>query len=107
VDGKIDIQSQEYHPHSFEETLSRLEAERRLDPAVIRTADYLASASLLDEEKDVLLQAREKLRQENPRDLYLTFLKDCLQDLKSADKAHQYKFAKQINDVAVMGLGIW
>jgi len=107
VDNKVDGQSQEDHPHGFQETLSRLEAERRLDPAITRTADYLASASLLDEEKDVLLQAREKLRRENPRDLYFTFLKDCLQDLKSVDKAHQYKFAKQINDVAVMGLGIW
>ena len=85
---KVDIQNQGERPHTFEETLSRLEAERRLDPAVIRAADYLASASLLDEEKDVLLQAREKLRRENPRDLYFTFLKDCLQDLKSADKAH-------------------
>jgi len=107
VDNKVDIQSQEDHPRGFQETLSRLEAERRLDPAVTRAADYLTSASLLDEAKDVLLQAREKLRRENPRDLYFTFLRDCLQDLKSVDKAHQYKFAKQINDVAVMGLGIW
>ena len=36
---------------TFEETLSRLEAEQRLDPAVIRTADYLMAASLLDDEK--------------------------------------------------------
>jgi len=104
---EVSIQNQENQPHTFEETLSRLEAERRLDPAVIRAADYLAAASLLDEEKDILLQAREKLRRENPRDLCLAFLKDCLQDLKSADKAHQYKFARQISDVAVTGLGIW
>jgi len=107
MENKVDPQSQEDSSHSFEETLSRLEAERRLDPAVTRAADYLASASLLDEEKDVLLQAKGRLRQENPRELYLTFLKECLQDLKLADKARQYKFAKQINDVAVMGLGIW
>lgn len=107
MDKEVDTQSAEDYSHGFQETLSRLEAERRLDPAVTRAADYLASASLLDEEKDVLLQAREKLRRENPQDLYLAFLKDCLRDLKSADKAHQYKFAKQINDVAVMGLGIW
>jgi hypothetical protein len=39
--------------------------------------------------------------------LYFSFLKDCVTDLKSADKARQYKFAKQINNVAIMGLGIW
>ena len=93
--------------HSFEETLSRLEAERRLDPAVTRTAEYLAAASLLDEEKDVLQQAKAKLMRENPRELYVAFIRDCLQDMKNADKAHQYKYAKQLSDVAVMGLGIW
>lgn len=104
---KIDHQKQEDQPLTFEETLSRLEAERRLDPAVIRAADYLVSASLLDEEKDVLQEALGKLRRENPRELYLSFLKDCVNDLKSADKARQYKFAKQISNVAIMGLGIW
>jgi len=54
-----------------------------------------------------LQEAKDRLKRENPRQLYLAFLKDCVQDLKSADKAHQYKFAKQINDVAVMGLGVW
>jgi len=92
---------------TFEETLSRLEAERRPDPAVIRAADYLIAASLLDEERDVLQQAKERLGQENPRELYLAFLRDSVQELKSAPKAHQYKFAKQINDVAIMGLGVW
>lgn len=101
------MENQEGRPLTFEETLSRLEAERRLDPAIIRTADYLVAASLLDEEKDILQETRNKLRQENPRELYLSFLKDCVRDLKSADKAQQYKFAKQLNDVAVMGLGIW
>lgn len=92
---------------TFDETLSRIEAERRLDPAIIRTADYLIAASLIDEEKDVLQIAREKLSKENPRELYLTFLKESVQNLKTTDKAHQYRFARQINDVAIMGLGIW
>lgn len=104
---KVNNQNQEDRTLTFEETLSRLEAEKRLDPAVIRTADYLVSASLLDEEKDVLQQALNKLKRENPRELYLSFLKDCINDLKSANKAHQYKFAKQINNVAIMGMGIW
>ncbi len=92
---------------TFEETLSRLEAERRLDPAVIRTADYLTAASLLDEEKDVLQETLGKLTKENPRELYLAFLKDCVQALKVADKAQQYRFARQLNDVGIMGLGLW
>lgn len=92
---------------SFEETLSRLEAERRLDPAVIRAADYLFAASLLDEEEDILQQARELLKKENPRNLYLAFLKDSVEKLKSADKTKQFKYAKQISDVFIMGLGVW
>jgi hypothetical protein len=92
---------------SFEETLSRLEAERRLDPAVIRTADYLVSASLYGEEKNILQEAVQSFKKVNPRDLYFEFLKDCMQSLKTADKAHQYRYAKQLNDVAIMGLGIW
>ena len=92
---------------TFDETLSRLEAERRLDPAIIRTADYLIAASLIDEERDVLQTAREKLSRENPRELYLAFLKDSVENLKTTDKAHKYRYARQINDVAIMGLGIW
>ncbi len=92
---------------SFEETLSRLEAERRLDPAVIRAADYLVAASLLDEEKEILEEARTRLTRENPRELYFEFLRDSIRNLRSAEKSQQYRFAKQINDVAVMGLGVW
>jgi len=92
---------------TFDETLSRLEAERRLDPAIIRTVDYLEAASLVDEEKDVLQVAKQNLSSENPRELYLAFLKYCFENLKTADKVHQYKFARQINDVAIMGLGVW
>lgn len=102
-----EIENQERASLTFEEIFSRLEAERRLPSAVSRTADYLLTASLLDEDKDVLLQARNKLRGENPRELFLEFLKYCVSGLKTADKAHQYKYAKQLNDVAIMGLGIW
>lgn len=92
---------------SFEETLSRLEAETRLDPAITRTAEYLVAASLLDEEKSVLEDAKSRLLNENPRDLFLAFLKDCVQDLKNAEKSQQYRFARQLSDVAIMGLGVW
>lgn len=92
---------------TLEETLSRLEAEARLDPAVIRTADYLAAACLLDEDKNLLQDAVTSLKNANPRDLYLAFLKETLSDLKAADKSKQYRYAKQLNDVALAGLGIW
>lgn len=101
------MNNQEERALSFEETLSRLEAEMRIDPTVIRTADYLVTASLLDEEKDVLQQARIQLMRENPRELYFAYLKDIVTGLKGADRINQYKFARQINDVAIMGLGIW
>ncbi len=92
---------------AFDEILSRLEAERRLPQAVSRTADYLVTASLLDEDRDVLLQARDRLKTEDPRALFAEFLRYCISELKSADKVHQYRYARQLNDVAVMGLGIW
>lgn len=99
-------QTENYSP-SFGEVLSRLEAERRIEPTVIRTADYLITASLLDEEKDILQEARAQLMQENPRELYFAYLKDIVKGVKEADRVDQYKFAKQINDVAIMGLGMW
>lgn len=92
---------------SFEETLSRLEAETRLDPAVARTADYLVAASMLDDQKDVLQEACDKLKSENPREIYFKFLKDSVNNLKTTEKSRQYKLIKQINNVAIMGLGIW
>lgn len=92
---------------TFEETLSRLEAERHLDPAVTRTANFLVTASLLDEEQDIIQEARDKLKEEDPRILYLAFLKDSIRNLKQADQSAKYKFARQIDDVGVMGLGIW
>src|SRR5215475_5233515 len=92
---------------TLEETLSRLEAEVRLDHAVIRTADYLICASLLDEDRNLLQDAVAALKKENPRDLYLAFLKDTLADLRDTDKSKQYRYAKQLNDVALAGLGIW
>jgi len=92
---------------TFEETLSRLEAEMRMDTTVIRTADYLVTASLLDEEQDILQEARAHLMRENPRELYLNYLKDIVRGVKEADRISQCKFARQINDVAIMGLGIW
>jgi hypothetical protein len=92
---------------SFDEILSRLEAEQRVDPAVTRTADYLVAASQLDEEKDVLSEARARLQSENPRELYFEFIKDCIKNLVTADKSKKYRFAQQLNDVALMGLGIW
>ncbi len=92
---------------SFDEKLSRLEAETRLDPAIIKTADFLFLASLLDQEKDILIEATNQLKNENPRELYLRFLKHCIDELKTAPTNQQFRFLKQIEDVAIAGLGIW
>lgn len=92
---------------SFEETLSRLEAESRVDPVVIQTAEYLLAASILSGEKELLRQVREALMKENPRELFLRFIKDCIADLQKADKSERFRYATRLNDVAIMGLGIW
>jgi len=92
---------------TFEEILSRLEAERRADAVIDRTADYMLAASLLDEDKNILQEALHQLMREDPRNLFLEFLKDCVHTLKSVSDVHKYRFARQINDVAIMGLGIW
>ncbi len=103
----MEIENPSNRPLTFEETLSRLEAERRLDPAVTRAAEYLLAASQLDEDKDILQEAKSLLKKENPRELYFAFLKDCVERLKSVDKTQQFKYARQISDVMVMGLGVW
>lgn len=92
---------------SFDETLSRLEAEQRVDPAVTRTANYLFSASLLDEERDLIYEARKRLVHENPRELYIQYLKNTLDKFIHADPGEKYKYVKRIDDVGIMGLGIW
>jgi hypothetical protein len=56
--------------------------------------------------RKILNETKIRLRQEDPGELYLVFLQDCFKNLKTADKAHHYKFAKQINDVAIIGPGI-
>ncbi|MBI2600477.1 hypothetical protein HYW42_00840 [Candidatus Daviesbacteria bacterium] len=92
---------------SFEETLSRLEAERRIDPIIVQTADYLLAASILSGEKELLKQAREALMKEDPRELFLKFIQECIKDLQTAPRAERFKYATYLNDVAIMGLGIW
>lgn len=105
MDQKIDESTDE--GLFFDKPYSRLEAEHHLDPAIVRTVDYLVSASLLDEEKEVLIQARDLLTKENPQSLYLEFIKDCIKDLKNSDKLNMFRYATQLRDVAIMGLGIW
>lgn len=92
---------------SFDEKLSRLEAETRVDPIITKTADFLFRASLFDQERHVLQDATKRLMKENPRDLYLAFLKDCIETLKKTDKSQQFRFLKYIEGVAIAGLGIW
>ena len=44
---------------------------------------------------------------EDPRELYFAFLKECFERFKNAKGAEQYKYARQLDDVAIMGLGVW
>ena len=95
---------------SFDEKLSRLEAETRVDPIISRTADFLFRASLFDKEREILEEATKKLMNENPRELYLAFLKDCVEVLRSkptAEPAQQFRLLKYMEGVAIAGLGIW
>lgn len=91
----------------FDEILSRLEAEQRVDPAVTRTANYLFSASLLDEQKDLLKESKELLKQQEAKLIYLEYLKDLYKKFNSSTTNKQYKYAKQIDEVAIAGLGVW
>lgn len=92
----------------FAEILTRLQAETRHSDAVLdQTVDYMIEADLIDEHPDILLEARERLLKEDPRTLYLEFLRDRILALKRADTRQQYKIALQIDNVALAGLGIW
>lgn len=94
---------------SFDEKLSRLEAETRVDPIISQTADFLFRASLFDQERKILQEATKNLLHENPRELYLAFLKDCVQVLRTPhlEKSQQVRLLRYIGDVALAGLGIW
>ncbi|MEC4819938.1 MAG: hypothetical protein SAK29_42710, partial [Scytonema sp. PMC 1069.18] len=94
---------------NFVEILSRLEAETiaMRQSAIDQAVDYMMEADLIDERRDILSEAKKLLLDENPRELYLFFLKKAVQDLKTADTRQQYRIAQQINDVALAGLGVW
>lgn len=90
----------------FEEILSRAQAERRLEPSITSTAEVLVSASYFDERKDVVLEAREKLKKEDPRNLYLECIQDLVKLVKEEKKSKKYIWASRLNDLALQGLGI-
>ncbi len=90
----------------FTEILTRLQAETRYT-AFEQTVDYMLEADLLEEQPNILAEARNHLQQEDPRQLYLHFLQDLMVELEGADTREQYRIAQQINDIALAGLGIW
>lgn len=97
---------QEEYSIVFEEILSKAQAERRLEPSITSTAEVLMSASYFEEKKDVLLEARQKLMTENPRDLYLECIKDLVKLIQEEERTQKYVWASQLNDLALQGLGI-
>jgi len=90
----------------FEEILSRSQAERRLEPSIVESAEVLMSASYFEESKDILQDARKKLMTENPRELYFECVKDLVKLIQDEDKTQKYIWASQLNDLALQGLGI-
>ena len=94
---------------TFVDVLSRLEAES-IDPgdsAVDQSADFMIEADLLGEQKEVIDKARKLLQSEDPRELFYAFLKESVSDLQTAQSRQRYLIARQIDDVALAGLGIW
>ena len=90
----------------FEEILSRAQAERRIEPSIISTAETLVSASYFEERKDVVLEAMEKLMKEDPRTLYFACIKDLVELIQEEERSRKYIWASQLNDLALQGLGI-
>ncbi len=91
---------------SFEEVLSRAQVERILDPSITQTAKALLSASLLEQGRDILLEARERLLKEDPRKLFLECVKFIVTKIKSVDKSQRYYWLDQLDSLAIRGLGI-
>jgi len=90
----------------FEEILSRAQAERRMEPSIIETAEVLMASSYFEEKRDILLDARNRLLKEDPRELYIECLKDLVTLIQEEDKSQKYIWASQLNDLALQGLGL-
>ncbi|MDE2852900.1 MAG: hypothetical protein OXN88_01885 [Chloroflexota bacterium] len=91
------------------DVFSRLEAESidTRGSAVDQSADFMIEADLLGEQKEVVDKARKLLQSEDPRELFYAFLRDSISDLQTAQSGQRYLIARQIDDVALAGLGIW
>lgn len=90
----------------FEEILSRIQAERRRDPSIVSSAQVLLSASYFEDREDIVLEARKKLMNEDPRKLYIQCIKDLVTLIKEEKKSRKYMWANQLSDLALQGLGI-
>jgi len=91
---------------TFEEVLSRAQVERAIDPSITQTAKALYSASYFEDRRDVLLEARNKLLTENPRDLFLNCIKFIVSQIRIVDKTKRYMWVEQLDALAIRGLGI-
>ena len=91
---------------SYEEILSRAQVEREQDSSIIQTAKALFSASYLEGGRDVILEAREKLLKEDPRELYLKYIKFLVEKIKTSEKSKKYFWIEQLDTLAIRGLGI-
>lgn len=91
---------------TYEEVLSRAQVERVLDSTITATAKALYSASYFEEGEDILLQARERLLKEDPRDIFLNCIKFIVDRIQTADASKKYFWVDQLSSLAIRGLGI-
>ena len=91
---------------SYEEVLSKFQVERQIDSSITDTANVMISASYLEEGKDILVAAREKLLKEDPRELFLGCLKHIVSQIRSAEVAKKYFWFEQLDALGIRGLGI-
>jgi len=91
---------------TFEEILSRAQVERKKDPSVVENAKAMFEASYFEENRNIFLDAREKLLLEDPRELYFNCIKSLVEKIKVADKAKRYVWVDKLYQLAIRGLGI-
>ena len=100
------MKNKEEYTAIFEEILSRAQAERKLEPSIVSSAEILVSASYFDEREDVVMEARKKLMKEDPKKLYFECISDLVKLIQEEERSRKYIWASQLNDLALQGLGI-
>lgn len=91
---------------SYEEILSRAQVERLYDSSISETAKVLYSASFLEDGKDIIREAKEKLLKEDPRNLFLNCIKYIVENIQKSQQSRKYFWVEKLDVLAIRGLGI-